>query len=54
MSNNFEEPKGRSEKLYTMVRKTFGDKMVIYADSNGSYTAKESDKDRKDNGRVQI
>jgi L-alanine-DL-glutamate epimerase-like enolase superfamily enzyme len=42
MSNNFEEPKGRSEKLIPLVRKTFGDKMVIYADSNGSYTAEEA------------
>jgi L-alanine-DL-glutamate epimerase-like enolase superfamily enzyme len=42
MSNNFEEPKGRSEKLIPLVRKTFGDKMVIYADSNGSYTANEA------------
>jgi len=42
MSNNFEEPKGRSEKLIPLVRKTFGDKMVIYADSNGSYTADEA------------
>lgn len=42
MSNNFEEPKGRTEKLIPMVRKTFGDKMVIYADSNGSYTADEA------------
>jgi L-alanine-DL-glutamate epimerase-like enolase superfamily enzyme len=42
MSNNFEEPKGRSEKLIPLVRKTFGDKMVIYADSNGSYTVDEA------------
>jgi L-alanine-DL-glutamate epimerase-like enolase superfamily enzyme len=42
MSNNFEEPKGRTEKLIPLVRKTFGDKMVIYADSNGSYTADEA------------
>jgi L-alanine-DL-glutamate epimerase-like enolase superfamily enzyme len=42
MSNNFEEPRGRSEKLIPLVRKTFGDKMVIYADSNGSYTADEA------------
>jgi L-alanine-DL-glutamate epimerase-like enolase superfamily enzyme len=42
MSNNFEQPEGRSEKLIPMVRKTFGDKMVIYADSNGSYTADEA------------
>jgi L-alanine-DL-glutamate epimerase-like enolase superfamily enzyme len=42
MSNNYEEPHGRSEKLIPLVRKTFGDKMVIYADSNGSYTADEA------------
>jgi L-alanine-DL-glutamate epimerase-like enolase superfamily enzyme len=42
MSNNFELPAGRSEKLIPLVRKTFGDKMVIYADSNGSYTADEA------------
>jgi L-alanine-DL-glutamate epimerase-like enolase superfamily enzyme len=42
MSNDFEEPKGRSEKLIPLVRKTFGDKMVIYADSNGSYSTNEA------------
>jgi L-alanine-DL-glutamate epimerase-like enolase superfamily enzyme len=42
MSNDFEEPKGRTEKLIPLVRKTFGDKMVIYADSNGSYTVEEA------------
>ena len=42
MSNDFEEPKGRSEKLIPLARKTFGDKMVIYADSNGSYSTKEA------------
>jgi len=42
MSNNFEEPAGRTEKLIPLVRKTFGDKMTIYADSNGSYTADEA------------
>lgn len=42
MSNNFEEPKGRTEKLIPLVRKTFGEKMVIYADSNGSYTPDEA------------
>jgi len=42
MSNNFEDPKGRTEKLIPLVRKTFGDKMVIYADSNGSYTTDEA------------
>lgn len=42
MSNNYEYPSGRTEKLIPLVRKTFGDKMVIYADSNGSYTAGEA------------
>lgn len=42
MSHNFEEPEGRSEKLIPLVRKTFGDDMVIYADSNGSYTPDEA------------
>jgi L-alanine-DL-glutamate epimerase-like enolase superfamily enzyme len=42
MSNNFEEPAGRSEKLIPLVRQTFGDEMVIYADSNGSYTTGEA------------
>ncbi len=37
-----EYPAGRSEKLIPLVRKTFGDKMVISADSNGSYTAAEA------------
>lgn len=42
MSNNADNPPMRSEKLIPLVRKTFGDKMVIYADSNGSYTADEA------------
>jgi L-alanine-DL-glutamate epimerase-like enolase superfamily enzyme len=42
MSNDFEKPAGRSEKLIPLVRKTFGDKMTIYADSNGSYSVKEA------------
>ncbi len=37
-----ETPVGRSEKLIPLVRKTFGDKMVISADANGSYTAEEA------------
>lgn len=37
-----EFPKGRSEKLIPLVRKTLGDKMVISADSNGSYDVKEA------------
>jgi len=42
MSNNYEEPEGRSEKLIPLVRKTFGDDRVIYTDSNGSYTPDEA------------
>jgi L-alanine-DL-glutamate epimerase-like enolase superfamily enzyme len=37
-----ETPVGRSETLIPLVRKTFGDEMVISADANGSYTAKEA------------
>jgi L-alanine-DL-glutamate epimerase-like enolase superfamily enzyme len=37
-----EFPAGRSEELIPMVRKTYGDKMVLYADSNGSYNAAEA------------
>lgn len=37
-----EIPSGRSEKLIPMVRKTFGDEMTIYADSNGSYGVNEA------------
>jgi L-alanine-DL-glutamate epimerase-like enolase superfamily enzyme len=37
-----ETPAGRSEKLIPLVRKTFGDQMVISADANGSYTAAEA------------
>jgi len=42
MSNNYEEPAGRTEKLIPLVRKTFGDEMIVYADSNGSYTPDEA------------
>ena len=42
MSNNFEKPLGRSEKLIPLVRETFGNDMTVYADSNGSYTADEA------------
>lgn len=37
-----ETPVGRSEKLIPLVRKTFGDDMVISADANGSYDVKEA------------
>ena len=42
MSHNADDPPGRSEKLIPLVRKTFGDDMTIYADSNGSYTTDEA------------
>lgn len=37
-----ETPPGRTEALLPTVRKTYGDKIVLYADSNGSYDVKES------------
>jgi L-alanine-DL-glutamate epimerase-like enolase superfamily enzyme len=37
-----EFPVGRSEKLIPLVRKTFGDDMVICADANGSYDVAEA------------
>jgi L-alanine-DL-glutamate epimerase-like enolase superfamily enzyme len=37
-----ETPDKRSERLIPMVRKEFGDKMVISADSNGSYDVPEA------------
>lgn len=42
MSHNADFPPGRTEKLIPLVRKTFGDEMTIYADSNGSYTVDEA------------
>jgi len=42
MSKNADYPAGRTEKLIPMVREAFGDDMTIYADSNGSYDAKEA------------
>jgi L-alanine-DL-glutamate epimerase-like enolase superfamily enzyme len=42
MSKDADYPPGRTEELIPLVRKTFGDKMVIYADSNGSYSTKEA------------
>lgn len=35
-------PKGRTEEIVPLVRKTFGDKMVLYADSNGYYSTEEA------------
>ena len=42
MSKNADDPPGRSEKLIPLVRKTFGEDMTIYADSNGSYDTTEA------------
>jgi L-alanine-DL-glutamate epimerase-like enolase superfamily enzyme len=39
--SHVEYPAGRSERLIPMVRKEFGDGMVCYADSNGSYGVEE-------------
>jgi L-alanine-DL-glutamate epimerase-like enolase superfamily enzyme len=35
-------PPGRTEKMIPLVRKTFGDKMALYADSNSFYTVPEA------------
>jgi L-alanine-DL-glutamate epimerase-like enolase superfamily enzyme len=35
-------PPGRTEEIIPLVRKTFGDKMVLYADSNGYYSVEEA------------
>jgi L-alanine-DL-glutamate epimerase-like enolase superfamily enzyme len=37
-----EFPVGRSDKLIPLMRKTFGDEMHLFADSNGSYDAAEA------------
>lgn len=42
MSNNVDSPRDRTEKLIPLIRKTFGNDMTVYADSNGSYTTKEA------------
>jgi L-alanine-DL-glutamate epimerase-like enolase superfamily enzyme len=42
MSKNADYPPGRTEALVPMVRKAFGDGMIIYADSNGSYDLPEA------------
>jgi len=39
MSNNADSLPGRSEALIPLVRKTFGNGMALYADSNSSYDA---------------
>jgi len=35
-------PPGRTETMIPLVRKTFGEKMVLYADSNGFYSVEEA------------
>jgi L-alanine-DL-glutamate epimerase-like enolase superfamily enzyme len=35
-------PPGRTERMIPLVRKTFGDKMALYADSNSFYSAPEA------------
>jgi len=35
-------PAGRTEAIIPLVRKTFGDKMVLYGDSNGYYSVDEA------------
>ncbi len=35
-------PKGRTETIIPLVRKTFGDDMALYADANGFYSAEEA------------
>jgi L-alanine-DL-glutamate epimerase-like enolase superfamily enzyme len=40
--SHVEYPAKRSEQLIPLVRKTFGDQMVISADANGSYDAPEA------------
>lgn len=42
MSRNADSLPGRTEKLIPLVRKTFGDGMTLYADSNSSYDAREA------------
>jgi len=35
-------PKGRTETIIPLIRKTFGDDMALYADANGFYSAEEA------------
>jgi len=35
-------PTGRTEEIIPLVRKTFGDEMILYADSNGFYSVSEA------------
>jgi L-alanine-DL-glutamate epimerase-like enolase superfamily enzyme len=42
MSKNADSLPGRTERLISLVRETFGPSMTLYADSNSSYDAKEA------------
>src|SRR5206468_6183924 len=42
MSRNADSLSGRTEALIPLVRKTFGDQITLYADSNSSYDAPEA------------
>jgi L-alanine-DL-glutamate epimerase-like enolase superfamily enzyme len=42
MSQNADAAPKRTERLIPLARKTFGDKMTIYVDANGSYDAKHA------------
>ena len=42
MQKNLDSLPGRSEALIPLVRKTFGEEMTVYADSNGSYDVENS------------
>jgi L-alanine-DL-glutamate epimerase-like enolase superfamily enzyme len=46
-------PPGRTEKIVPLVRKTFGDKMALYADSNSFYSVPEAIRSASP-GRVQV
>src|SRR5204862_108923 len=35
-------PPGRTEKIIPLIRKTFGDRMTLYADANGFYSVAEA------------
>jgi len=35
-------PKGRTETIIPLIRKTFGDEMALYADANGFYSVEEA------------
>ena len=42
MNRNVDSLPGRTEALIPLVRKTFGDQMTLYADSNSSYDVQEA------------